>query len=213
MGVGGNCEMDNDKLLFTLQSLCKNRMKGETTQTTVTEGLSVGNSSTSNPVISVPNLPTKCAIEYVSGYIIHRVFKEHKCESCWEKLSKTGSLCDVESIFIHLKSLGEGDFGKLIVPSALLVAFIQSLDNHFSKTVRASMHCNGVMKSILHSYSTSNSDLHKHLCSGIADFITNLFLRMRLYSDLPKLLTEITTKPDKSCKNAKFKKLKKLKHI
>lgn len=210
---GGNCELSavsSDNLLLSLQYCLA--------KPAISPGPSVSSQTVavSQPKISVSSMcisAEKNALVYVAGYVVYRVKQKHSCDCC-ALLCREGSLDDTSLHFIHLKAICSGTFGRLQVPSCGVIQFLSVVESTFVSLFHSYVHAPNCLSSITNELmsSVSATDLLSGVCSCAVSILTQVYLRLRMHAELPKLLTVLTQKKGKKSAGKKSRKLQKRSH-
>ena len=124
------------------------------------------------------NMFAKNAITYVSGYVVRKCQKKHKCPTCAEALT-SNDLDSPDKLLSEFKAYDNSKpFGGLTVPDERLVRYIHSAEQIFVDTFPNVISKQGIGKHLM-------SMLPKFKLQECPQFpsqyMLELFVRMRLY--------------------------------
>ena len=214
--AGGNSECNNDQLLLSLCAFAAPAPNRSEPPARADRLISRNTCSIAN---SLPKLLTRDSVvdvvadncmTYIAGYIVHKVKKGHSCHTCSAQLCKPGVLENKSLEFIRMKAICSGDFGGLQIPSDELVRYLHTVEAEFIKLLPLYVCDRSILSKLNNAVSNScTTDLSETLCIGVFDIIRSMYLRLRMHSELPVLLLNITS----ACKGRKNRKLAKLQHL
>ena len=93
-----------------------------------------------------PTISQQCSVAYVAGFIVRRVFEQHKCQACWALLTSIDS-DDPSLAFISLKEYSQFRRG-LIYPSPLLVEAVGEAVEILSAYLKVKAHHVGLSSTV-----------------------------------------------------------------
>jgi len=212
---GGNCEVISvDNLLLSLRTLSDATdnvgvVKHYDTVTDSAVDASVKYIEGNMPV----NLnAAENALLYVAGYVVRRIKNDHNC-SCCDQLCKPGSLSDPSLAFTHLKAICSGDFGKLCIPSDSVVSYLDAIESRLSCVFPIFVHQRQCMASIAADVEQHVPSVFLNLCSGVRRKMLLIYLRVRMHSELPKILVSAKKSDISKGSFGQNRKIMKLKHV
>lgn len=186
--VGANCTPDTNKFMLTLQTLTKYRVRKPLSLS------HVHRSGQINTTVYCPlDIPEVNTLSYIAGHICRRILTSHEvlstCQICRGVLLKPGAQLDDPSLlFIHHKAYdtSASEFGSLMVPSDLFVAFCEVCENVFRVEFNDTKMTRNKISHLLNQ-ALCNTQEYKNmkLCSErIRKKIVSLFVSIRIHYGL-----------------------------
>lgn len=126
------------------------------------------------------NLMKSNAITYVTGYLLKKCLLKHNCQTCSKVLSNKNELDSSSKLFCYFKAYDnkKGQYGGLTVPTASLVQYVTSIEDHFIKEFPSKMSQTGIGKSLVDALPKLQVSECKEFPS---DYLCQLFVRMRIF--------------------------------
>ncbi|XP_044746427.1 uncharacterized protein LOC123307977 [Coccinella septempunctata] len=197
-----NCAADVDKLLMAtvdLPSILEpNIRQPERTPFKIT-----------NADFRRNDLPTKNVEQYISGYLLRKCLKKHRCTECQNYATQMEDI-KLDNIFCHFKAsaskYGEttGNFGKLLAPAESFVQFVSSMEEILMANVK--LVATRTPRQLL--FEKLRAIPFHHPCSQFPyEYLIHLYIRMRIFY-IVKYANQ-NFKPDE-CFKRKTNKMRKL---
>ncbi|XP_067209950.1 uncharacterized protein [Linepithema humile] len=194
----GNCAADEESILIRCQHIKRTQnvifQTSSKAATFITSG--INKYDYRNLSVTEENV-----FFYICGYLLHRLFIKHLCDTCTLLAGKDCNL-DEARLYSYFKTYDNTNdmFGSLYVPSAVFANYIRELYTKFFENINIIIETN-VMQKFMQILSTIQ---FSHPCCDFPNiYLLKLFIRMRLYYILKFINRNFKTKK-RSKKNLLF---------